>query len=331
MREGDRGLAVQGAGLVVLLRSLFDAGHVAEPHDARHRRRRARAGGRPCAAWPDAEAAAARQAAQVGLEDDVGELLRVGEPAQRIDGQLELLALGDRLLADLSGGNLDVLLADGRDHVHGAEAEGRHLVGVEPDAEAVVALAEVRDAGDAGEPAQFVLDVHRGIVAQPEVVVLAVGRDQVHDHQRVGRHLPDVDALVLHQGGNDREGQRHAVLHQHLGHVRVHAQLEGHGQVVGAVVGRARRHVGHALDAADLLLDRGRHGVLHGQGVGARIEGRHEHRRRRDLRVLGHGQREHGHPARQHEHHGDDRGKDRTIDKEADHACGPNEDNSSHG
>ena len=107
-----------------------------------------------------------------------------------------------------------------------------------------------------------------------------------------------------------------AVLHQHLGHVRVHAQLEGHGQVVGAVVGAARRHVHHALDAADLLLDRRRHRVAHGQGVGARIEGRHQHRRRRHLGVLRHRQREHGHAPRQHEDDGDDRGEDRTIDEE---------------
>ena len=134
-----------------------------------------------------------------GLDDDVGELLRVDEPAQGVDRQLELLALGHRLLADLPGGHLDVLLGDGRDHVHGAEVQRRHLVGVEPDPQAVVALAEVGDAGDAGEPAQLVLDVDRRVVAQEQVVVAAVGRDQVHDHQRVGRHLLDVDAFVLHQ------------------------------------------------------------------------------------------------------------------------------------
>ena len=49
-----------------------------------------------------------------GLDDDVGELLRIGEPAQRVDRQLELLALGHGLLADLAGGDLHVLLADGR-------------------------------------------------------------------------------------------------------------------------------------------------------------------------------------------------------------------------
>ena len=95
----------------------------------------------------------------------MGELLRVNEPPQRVDRQLELLALGDRLLADLSGGNLDVLLADGRDHVHGAQVQRRHFVGVEPNTQAVVWLTEVRYPGDAGESAQLVFDIYRGIVA----------------------------------------------------------------------------------------------------------------------------------------------------------------------
>ena len=71
-------------------------------------------------------------------------------------GQLELLALRHGLLADLAGGHLQVLLADGGDDVGGVEAERGQLVGVEPGAEAVVALAEIGDAGHAGQPAQLV-------------------------------------------------------------------------------------------------------------------------------------------------------------------------------
>ncbi len=79
--------------------------------------------------------------------------------------------------------------------------ERGQLVGVEPGPQAVVALAQVGDAGDAGQPAQLVLDVDRRVVAEERAVVPAVRRDQVDDHQRVGRHLLDADALVLHQGG----------------------------------------------------------------------------------------------------------------------------------
>ena len=119
-----------------------------------------------------------QRAALAGLDDDVGELLRVGEPAQGVDGQLELLALGHRLLADLPGGHLDVLLGDGGDHVHGAQVERRQLVGVEPGPQAVVALAEVGDAGDAGQPAQLVLDVDGRVVAEEDAVVAVVRRDR---------------------------------------------------------------------------------------------------------------------------------------------------------
>ena len=76
-----------------------------------------------------------------------------------------------------------------------------------------------------------------------------------------------------HADGPDHVGQRRlgdgdAVLHQHLGHVDVGADLERHVQGVGAVVVALRRHVHHLLDAVDLLLDRRGHGVGHHLGVG---------------------------------------------------------------
>ena len=43
-----------------------------------------------------------------------------------------------------------------------------HLVGIEPGAQAVVALAEVGDAGDARQAAQLVLDVDRRVVAEKD-------------------------------------------------------------------------------------------------------------------------------------------------------------------
>ena len=110
-----------------------------------------------------------------GLEDDIGELFRVSQPAQRIDRQLVLLPLGNRLLADLARGDLKVLLADGRDHVHGAQVQGGQLLGIKPGPQTVIALADVVDAGDAGKPSQLVLEVDCRIVAEKDVVVPAVG------------------------------------------------------------------------------------------------------------------------------------------------------------
>ena len=159
-----------------------------------------------------------------------------------------------------------------------------HLLRIEPEPHAVVALAEVGDVAHARQPRQLVAELDRGVVAQVEVVAAAVGREQVDDHQHAGRLLLHRHAAALDQVGQDRLGQRHAVLHQHLGHVQVGAQLEGDRQRVGAVVGALRRHVEHVLDAVDLLLDRRGHRVGHHLGVGAGIDGRDLDRRRRDLR-----------------------------------------------
>ncbi len=257
-----------------------------------------------------------RRVAARGLDNNVGELLGSGEPAQGVDGQLKLLGPGGRRLADLAGRHLQVLLTDGGDHVRDAQVEGRQFVRVEPGAQAVVALAQQRDGGDAGEAAQLVLDVDGRVVAEERAVVAVVGRDQVHDHQRARRHLLDVDALGLDQRRDDRQGQADAVLHQYLGHVGVKAQLEGDGQVVGAVVGALRGHVHHALDAADLFLDRRRHRVAHGQGVGPGVESRHLHRGRGDVGVLLHRQRTPGHDPRQDQDDRQDGGENRTVDEE---------------
>ena len=271
-----------------------------------------------------AAASSASTGRLVGLEDDVAELVRVDQTAQRVDGQLELLTRRRRLLADLAGRDLEVLLADRVDHVHRGQVERRQLVRVEPGPHAVVALAQVGHAGDARQPAQLVLDLDRRVVAQEDVVVPAVGRDQVDDHHRARRHLLDVDPLALDQVGDHRQCQRNAVLHEHLGHVGIRAEAEGDGQRVRAVVGALRRHVHHALDAADLCLDGRRHGVLHGLGVRPRVHRRDHHRRRGHVRVLRDGEREDGDAPRQRDDDRQHRGEDRPVDEEMrDHGCGP--------
>jgi hypothetical protein len=78
----------------------------------------------------------------------------------------------------------------------------------------------------------------------------------VDDHGQVGRLLARGDAQPLHVFRQLRQGDGHAVLHQHLRGVEVGAELEGDRQHHLAVVGALRRHVEHVLDAVDLLLDR---------------------------------------------------------------------------
>ena len=67
-RQGHRRLAVERARLIVAQRAELDLGHVAQAHEA---------------------------ALGVGLEDHVGELLDVDQPAHRAHGELEDLAGGD--------------------------------------------------------------------------------------------------------------------------------------------------------------------------------------------------------------------------------------------
>ena len=100
-RQSRRRLAVERAGLVILLRAEFD------PADVTHVDNRV-----------------GRAALRAGLEDDVAELLLRFEPAERAHRQLKLLARGRRLLADLPSRDLDVLILDGVDDIHGRQIAG---------------------------------------------------------------------------------------------------------------------------------------------------------------------------------------------------------------
>ena len=77
-----------------------------------------------------------------------------------------MLARGDRLLADRSGGDLDVLVLDGVDDVRGRQAARGQLVRVEPEAHAVIALAEHQDVADPLDAQQLVLELDGGEIAQ---------------------------------------------------------------------------------------------------------------------------------------------------------------------
>ena len=158
--------------------------------------------------------------------------------------------------------------------------------GIEPDAHAVLAQAEEVDVADAVDARERVADLDERVVADVELVVALVGREQVHDHQEVGRRLDRRDADAPHVLGQARLGDRDAVLHQHLRLVEVGAELEGDGQRHLAVGRALRRHVEHVLDAVDLLLDRRRDRVGDDLGRRAGIRRAHDDRRRHDVGIL---------------------------------------------
>ena len=136
----------------------------------------------PSSTWPTSLTRTLRPSA-VGAEDDVLELLRLGQPAEGGDGELERLAgCGRRLLAEVAGRHLHVLLADGVGHVAGGQVQRRQPLGVDPEAHAVVLLAELEHVADAVHAGELVLDLDGGVVAEVELVVAAVGRVDADDH-----------------------------------------------------------------------------------------------------------------------------------------------------
>ena len=88
------------------------------------------------------------------------------EPAQRAQRQLELLSGGNGLLANLARRDLDVLVGNRIDDVHGRQIAGRQLVGVQPDAHAVIACAEDLDVADSLDAEDFILKLDRGEIGE---------------------------------------------------------------------------------------------------------------------------------------------------------------------
>ena len=163
--DADRRFAVEPATDVLVAGAQLDAGHVAQVGD--------RAG----LAGTDRGFTGLALVAS-GLEDDILELLRRFEPAERGHRVLERLALGHGGLADLARRHLDVLFLQRLDDVGGRQPARRQLFRVDPDAHAVVLLAEQGHVADPVEPGQFVLQLNGRVVAQVELVEvrLAGGR-----------------------------------------------------------------------------------------------------------------------------------------------------------
>ena len=135
---GD-GLAVDLAAHILILRPQLDMADVFDPDDPAVRR---------------------------GFDDDLRELLGIDQAAQCAQGDLGLLAGQDGGLADLAGGDLEVLFAQGADHVAGGHVADGQLVGIEPDPHAVIALAEHQHVADARQPRQLGLKVDECVIAE---------------------------------------------------------------------------------------------------------------------------------------------------------------------
>ena len=254
-------------------------------------------------------------AAVVGLDDNLAEFLGLLQAAADIDGILETLPGRRRRHADLTGGDLLVLLLNSLDHLLRRQAQRDQPVRIEPDAHRIFAGAEHAGMTDAGDPRQLVDEVDRCVIAQKKPVIPAVGRAQRNHLQESGRLLPHRHALRLHALRQGRQGAGDAVLHPDLRQVQVGAGLERDGQRVVAVAGARRLHVEHAFDAVDRALDRQRDGIDEGLRAAAGIARGHDDRRRRDVRVLRDWQPRQSHGPDQDEQDRQDIGEYRAVDE----------------
>jgi len=154
-----------------------------------------------------------------------------------------------------------------------------------------------------------------GIVAEVNGIVLAAGRDQADEHRNRRGAFANGHAKLAHHVRQPRQREVDPVLHQDLRHVWVGADLEGDRQAHRAVARALGPHVEHILNPVDLLLDRGRDRVGHGLGVGARVAGHDKDSRRRDFRILRHGQRQQPDASQQHGEDGEHGREDRPANE----------------
>ena len=250
------------------------------------------------------------------FDDDRAELFRCRKAPLRRHRILEGVVGGGGRLAQRTARHLNILGAQGIDHVVPGQISGGELVRVEPDADRVFAFAENACLAYAVDAGQFVLHVQRGVVGDVKLVERGIGRKQVHDHQKVGRGFIGRNAQTADVVWQAGQGGADAVLHLHLREIEVGADLEGDGQAHRPVGGGVGGHVQHVLDAVDRGLKRVRDRVGDGLGIGAGIGGGNDDGGRDDFGVLRDRQVDIGDRPDHHHDDRDDGRENRAFDEE---------------
>ena len=159
--------------------------------------------------------------------DDVGEFVFGGETALGVDEELKggaVIARGRS--TEYSGSDLNILLANGIDDIGGGEIVRGELIGVEPHTHAEIAGAEDLYVANTGKAVEFVLHLENGEVGEIESVVTTIGRNEVNDHEEVGRSFFGGYAETLNFLRKAWERLRDAILDLDLSFVEVGAQAE---------------------------------------------------------------------------------------------------------
>ena len=222
-----------------------------------------------------------------GLDNHLAKLLGADQAALGLDADLEGLRAVSRRLVHDPGRHLQVLGAQGANHISRGETHGVDQVRVEPDPHRVLTRPQQAHPADAIDSRQRVAQVKYRVIGDVQLVVGFVGRVQVDGHHQVGRIFLRGYPEPAHRLRQARFSDGDTVLYLYLRIIEVGAQGEGDGDAEVAVAGGLGLHVEHVLDAVDLLLQRCRHGI--GDHFRARTGvGRpHLHRGRSHFRILG--------------------------------------------
>ena len=197
-------LAVQPAVNAVIVGLQFDARDVAQAGDLRRRRRLSGRCPQIPPAWP------------AGLW--AGPPVGTGCPPAAAPGRTSPAATSTfwrRMAATMSLGR---------------QVARRDLVRVNPDAHGIIARAKDDRVPHARQAAQYVLDMQVGVVAQIDRSYLPEGEIRLTSMAMVGERLRTVTPKLPDFLRQARQGQVHAVLHQHLRLVRIGADLKRHRQ-----------------------------------------------------------------------------------------------------
>ena len=130
-------------------------------------------------------------------DDHVVEFDAFRQAALDVDGVLELRARFGGRLSDLSGGRHKVLFVDDVGEIGSGQPEFRQLVGANPEAHGVVALADDHRGADAGGTRDGVHEIDRGEVGKERLVEGAVRRID-RDRQQ------DIRGFLLHRNARVR-------------------------------------------------------------------------------------------------------------------------------
>ena len=196
------------------------------------------------------------------------------------------------------------------------DAELGHAIRVEPEAHRVIERAKNLRITHAGDAFQFVENIDQRIVVQKNLRASALGRGQRRKEQDVVRALLDIDPILAHHLGQARFGDLDAVIDVNRCHVDIGADLERNGNFKRAVGRRRGAEIDQVIDARKLLFDRPGDGTLQGFCGSARIVCGNDDRRRRDFRILRNRQHHGGDQPGEHDDDGDNRRKNRSVDKE---------------